>query len=234
MLGNRRIFICLWKSPGIPHFHPTQRRNSQASCSQQALKPNSARAIPEDCCCFPMSLFWMLNLEVRTIRSFLSENLLPDPCQCPPWQGWFPSDPWPKGVQCVFTFHRFLINDPRKLDFILLAKMRVIRAAFDPFFSVPLTLQPAVKCDQLILTSILLCHQQESPTWHAAPPQELGVAYLRIWHIAVFFFVCVSGDNEKKCPPDNTMEPVPYFNIWGDNWNFWFHVKGTMFTTSLN
>lgn len=114
------------------------------------------------------------------------------------WQ--FPSNPWPKkSGQCVFTFHHDLINYPRKLHFILLAKMRVIRAAFDPFFPTPLSLQWAVKCDKLILKYRLLCQEQVSPIWLALPPQEVGIVCLRIWHLAF-----LSDEIEKKCPPDDT------------------------------
>lgn len=119
----------------------------------------------------------------------------------------------------MFAFHHDVINYPRKLHFILLAKMRVIRAAFDPFFSTPLSLQQVVKCDKLILKYVLLCQEQVSPIWLAFPPQELGIVYLRIWHPAF-----LSGEIEK-CPPDDTTalsiessELVPYLNIYSNNW----------------
>lgn len=124
-----------------------------------------------------------------------------------------------KSVQCVFAFHHDVINYPRKLHFILLAKMRVIRAAFDPFFSTPLSLQRVVKCDKLILKYVLLCQEQVSPIWLAFPPQELGIVYLRIWHPAF-----LSGEIEKRPPDDTTAlliespDLVPYLNICSNNW----------------
>lgn len=134
------------------------------------------------------------------------------------WQ--FPPNPSPqRSVQCVLAFHHDLINYPRKLHFVLHAKLRVIRAAFDPFFSTPLSLQWAVKCDKLILKYIFLCQEQVSPIWLAVPPQEFGIVCLRIWHPAF-----LSDKIEKKCPPDDTTAPyiegsklAPYLYICSNN-----------------
>lgn len=179
----------------------------------------------------------MLDLALLTIHSFLSENLLPDWWHCPPWgSGNFHQIPVQKNIHCVFAFHHDLINYSRKLHFILLAKMRVIRTTFDPFFSTPLSLQWAVKCDKLILKYILLCQEQISPTWLAAPPQEFGIVCLRIWHPAF-----LSDEIEKKCPPDDTTalsiegsELVFYLNICGNNWTLLLHVEDIVFIPSLN
>lgn len=143
---------------------------------------------------------------------------------CPPWgSGNFHQIPDQKKCPVRVAFHHDLINYPRKPHFILLAKRRVIRAAF----SIPLSLQWAMKCDKLILKYILLCQEQVSPIWLAVPPQELGVVYLRIWHPEF-----LSDEIEKKCPPDDTtalsiegLECVPYLNIYSNNCSLCFMWK---------
>ena len=196
MLGNRSIFICLWKSPGIDCFHPTHWRNSQASCYQQEIKPKLSKSNARWSRLFSRSLDFECYVAIYSSRS---QTLLPDWRQClPRGSGNFHPILAPKASSVCSLFITTWSIAPRKLHFISLATMRVIRAAFDPFFSTPLSLQWAVKCDKLILKYMLLCQEQISPIWLAVPPQEFGIVYLRIWHPAI-----LSDKIGKKCPPDD-------------------------------
>lgn len=157
MLGNRSIFICLWKSPGIDRFHPTHRRNLQASCYQQELKPKLSESNARWLLLFSLCLYfecWAL----RYYTFFPKWEPSARPMTVSSTRQWqFPPNLWPKkkkNIQCVFTFHHDMINYPRKLHFILLAKMKVIRADFDPFFFTPHSLQQVVKCGKLVLKYI--------------------------------------------------------------------------------
>lgn len=204
----------------------TPKKLSQLSCYQQEIKPKLRKSNARWSRPFsPASDFECY----VTIYSSLSQTLLPDWLQvfheaAISTQSWPPKRP-------VCVHHHNLINCPQETSFHFTCyNEKVIRAAFDPFFSTPLSLQWAVKCDKLILKYMLLCQEQISPIWLAVPPQEFGIAYLRIWHPAI-----LSDKIGKKCPPDDItalsmrIQNLPlYFYICSNNSIPFTYMEGTV------
>lgn len=141
MLGNGSIFIGLWKSPGIDRFHPTHRRNLQASCYRQELKPRLGKSNARSLLLFSLSLYferWVLRYCTFFPKWEPSARAMTVPFIR---QRQFPPNPWPEEVSSMGSL--FITTwqiTLRKPHFTLLVPMRVIRAAFDPFLPNPCTL----------------------------------------------------------------------------------------------